>query len=111
VTAAERNNRQRAWCWRRMKQSAHERLTFIDESGVTTLCTRRFGRAAPGERVVEAVPKKYGQSTSGVSLSGVGGGETTRVSEGAVETLVCAVFGEHLLRPCLKDGDGGVVDH
>jgi transposase len=94
-----------------MKQSAHARLTFIDDSGVTTLCTRRFGRAAPGERVVEAVPKNYGQSTSVISLIGVGGVDTTMVIEGAVETLVCAVFGEHLLRPCLKDGDGGVVDH
>ena len=57
MTAAERNTRQRAWLWRRMKKIAHDRLKFLDESGVTTLFTRLFGRAAPGERVVEAVPK------------------------------------------------------
>jgi hypothetical protein len=93
-----------------MKKIAHERLKFIDESGVTTLCTRLFGRAAPGERVVEAGPKNYGQSTSVVSLIGVGGVETTMVIEGAVDTLVFDVFGEHFLRPCLKDGDVVVLD-
>jgi hypothetical protein len=93
-----------------MKKLAHERLKFIDDSGVTTLCTRLFGRAAPGERVVEAGPKNYGQSTSVVSLIGVGGVETTMVIAGAVDTLVFAVFGEHFLRPCLKDGDVVVLD-
>jgi len=111
VTAAERNNRKRAWFWRRMKKIAHERLKFIDESGVTTIFTRLCGRAAPGERVVEAVPKNYGQSTSVVSLLGVGGVETTMVIEGAVDTLVFDAFCEHFLRPCLKDGDVVVLDN
>ena len=75
MRAAERNNRKRAWFWRKLKKIAHERLKFIDESGVTTLFTRLFGRAAPGARVVEAVPKNYGQSTSVVSLIGIGGVE------------------------------------
>jgi len=111
VTAAERNNRKRAWFWRRMKKIAHERLKFIDESGVTTIFTRLFGRAAPGERVVEAVPKNYGPSTSVVSLIGVDGVETTMVIEGAVDTLVFDAFCEHFLRPCLKDGDVVVLDN
>jgi transposase len=110
VTAAERNNRKRAWFWRKMKTIAHERLKFIDESGVTTTLTRLFGRAAPGERIVEAVPKNYGQSTSIVSLLGVGGVETTMVIEGAVDTLVFDAFCENFLRPCLQVGDVVVVD-
>jgi hypothetical protein len=32
------------------------RLVFLDESGVTTEMTRRYGRAVPGERVREATP-------------------------------------------------------
>ena len=94
-----------------MKKIAHERLKFIDESGVTTIFTRLGGRAAPGERVVEAGPKNYGQLTSVVSLLGVGGVETTRVIAGAVDTLVFDAFCEHFLRPCLKDGDVVVLDN
>jgi hypothetical protein len=85
LTAAERNNRKRAWFWRKMRAIAHDRLKFIDESGVTTILTRLYGRAVPGQRVVEAVPKNYGRSTSVVSVLGVGGVETTMVIEGAVE--------------------------
>jgi transposase len=94
-----------------MKKLAHERLKFLDESGVTTKLTRQFGRAAPGERVVEAVPKNYGQSTSVVSLLGVGGVETTMLIEGAVDTLVFDAFCENFLRPCLQAGDVLVLDN
>lgn len=105
MTAAERNNHKRAWFWRKMKTIAHDRLKFIDEAGVTTTLTRLFGRAAPGARIVEAVPKNYGQSTSVVSLLGVGGVETTMVIEGAVDTLGFDAFCESFLRPCLQVGD------
>jgi hypothetical protein len=110
VTAAESNNRKRAWLWRKVKKIAHEWLKFIDASGVTTLCTRLFGRAAPGARVVEAGPNNYGQSTAVVSLIGIGGVETTMVSAGAVDTLVVEAFGEHFLRPCLQAGAIGGLD-
>lgn len=94
-----------------MKKVVHERLKFIDESGVTTVLTRLFGRAAPGERVREAVPKNYGQSTSIVSLIGIGGVEATMLVEGAVDTLVFNAFGEHFVRGCLKAGDVLVLDN
>lgn len=94
-----------------MKNVVHERLKFIDESGVTTTLTRLFGRAAPGERVREAVPKNYGQSTSVVSLIGIGGVEATMPVEGAVDTLVFDAFGEHFVRGCLKAGDVLVLDN
>jgi hypothetical protein len=94
-----------------MKTSTHDRLKFIDESGVTTVLTRLFGRAAPGERVYEAVPKNHRQSTSVVSLIGIGGVETTMVIEGAVDTLVFDTFCAHFLRPCLKERDVVVLDN
>jgi transposase len=89
----------------------HKRLKFIDESGVTTVLTRLFGRAAPGRRVREAVPKNYGQSTSVISLIGLGGVETTMLVEGAVDTLVFNAFCENFARPCLKVGDILVLDN
>ncbi len=89
----------------------HQRLKFIDESGVTTAFTRLFGRAAAGVRVREAVPKNYGQSTSVVSLIGIGGVETTMLVEGAVDTHVFNAFCESFVRPCLKVGDVFVLDN
>jgi len=94
-----------------VKRIAHERLKFIDESGVTTILTRLFGRAVPGERVREAVPKNYGQSTSVVSLIGITGVETTMLVEGAVDTLAFDAFGENFVRPCLRTGDVLVLDN
>lgn len=94
-----------------MKKIAHERLKFIDESGITTNLTRLFGRAAPGIRVREAVPKNYGQSTSVVSLIGLRGVETTMLIEGAVDTLAFDAFGENFVRLCLKAGDVLVLDN
>ena len=111
MTAAERNPYKRAWYWRKMKQVEHERLKFLDESGVTTTLTRRFGRATPGERINEAVPKNDGPSTSVVSVIGVGGVERALMLEGAVDTLVFDACCEHCLRPCLRDGDVLVLDN
>jgi transposase len=111
LIAGERSHRKRAWFWRRMKKVLHERLKFIDESGVTTVLTRLFGRAAPGERVQESVPKNYGQSTSVVSLIGLTGVETTMLVEGAVDTLVFNAFCENFVRPCLRVGDVLVLDN
>ena len=111
MIAGERSHRKRAWFWRRMKKVLHERLKFIDESGVTTVLTRLFGRAAPGERVQESVPKNYGQSTSVVSLIGLTGVETTMLVEGAVDTLVFNAFCENFVRPCLRVGDVLVLDN
>lgn len=111
MTASERNNRKRAWYWRRIKRTVHERLKFIDESGVTTVLTRLFGRAAPGVRIREAIPKNYGQSTSMVSLIGVAGVETTMLVEGAVDTNCFNAFGENFVRPLLKSADVLVLDN
>lgn len=94
-----------------MKSLTHERLKFLDESGVTTVLTRRYGRALPGQRVVEAVPKNYGQSTSVISVMGLSGVETTMLVEGAVDTLCFDAFCESFLRPCLKAGDVVVLDN
>ncbi len=56
-----------------MKRTVHERLKFIDESGVTTIFTRLFGRAAPGERVQESVPKNARAINLGSEFNRAGG--------------------------------------
>ncbi len=86
-------------------------MKFIDEAGVTTVLTRLRGRAAPGERVREQVPKNYGQSTSIISLMSLSGVETTLLMEGAVDTICFDVFCQELLASCLKAGDIIVLDN
>ena len=94
-----------------MRSLPHERLKFLDESGVPTGLTRRYERALPGQRVVEAVPKNYGQSTSVVSGIGITGVDTTMLVDGAVNTLCFDAFCENFLRPCLKAGEVVVLDN
>ena len=48
----EGRERQQLW-WEQVAQINSRRLVFLDESGVTTEMTRRYGRAERGERVCE----------------------------------------------------------
>lgn len=41
----------------RLRSIAPERLIFLDESGVSTQITKRYGRAWPGRRIAEATPE------------------------------------------------------
>ena len=86
-------------------------MKFIDESGVNLALTRLFGRAAPGERVVEAVPGNYGQNISLLAAIGVQGLSAPMTVEGAVDTEVFRVYVEQVLGPTLKPGDIVVMDN
>jgi hypothetical protein len=52
---------------------AAERLKFIDETGMNLALTRRYGRAAPGVRVVDRVPHNYGENISLLAALGLAG--------------------------------------
>src|SRR5260370_19249874 len=73
--------------------------------------TRRYGRAAPGERVTDSVPRNYGTSTSVISCLGWDGVEATMTVDGAVDTLVFNVYVEQVLRPRVQAGDILVLDN
>jgi transposase len=88
-----------------------EHLKFIDEAAVHTAMTRRYGRAAPGERVTDSVPRNYGASTSVISCLGWEGVAATMTIEGAVDTLVFNAYVEQVLRPCVQPGDILVLDN
>jgi hypothetical protein len=66
--ASERDTPQvrhlRAQFQRRRRGFAPYQLKFIDETGVNLALTRRYGRAAPGVRVVDSVPQNYGENVS-----------------------------------------------
>jgi transposase len=86
-------------------------LRFIDEAGINLALTRLYGRAPAGERVLEQVPRNYGEQTSLISSLSLAGVEATMSIPGAVNTLVFDAYVEHVLRPTIKAGDVIVLDN
>jgi len=73
--------------------------------------TRLYGRAAKGVRVVESVPRNYGQSTTIVSLISLAGVEASMTLDGALDTIAFDCYCEELLRESVKPGDIIVLDN
>jgi transposase len=111
VVASERNNYKRAWFRRRVAGIDPTQLIFIDEAAVNTAMTRHFGRAAPGERVVERVPRNYGEQTSMISAIGLRGLVATMTLEGAVDTLAFNAYINEVLAAKLNKGDVVILDN
>jgi transposase len=109
--ASERNNYKRGWYRRRVSGIPANRLIFIDEAAVNTAMTRHFGRAAPGERVIEQVPRNYGAQTSLISALGLRGLVATMTLEGAVDTLAFNAYLNEVLAAKLRRGDVVILDN
>ncbi len=90
---------------------AVKRLRFIDETGMNLAMTRRYGRAAPGVRVVDRVPHNYGANLSLLGALSVAGVSAPLTVEGAVDTAVFRTYVAQVLGPTLKPGDIVVWDN
>lgn len=88
-----------------------QRLVFLDETGSDTAMTRRYGRAAPGERVVEGVPQGHWARLSTVGSLRLDGTTTAMVLEGACDTDSLLAYAEHVLCPSLRPGDVVIPDN
>ena len=77
--------RLRAAFQHRRRDFALRQLKFIDETGMNLALTRRYGRAAPGVRVVASVPHNYGQNISLLAAMGVEGLSAPMTVEGTVD--------------------------
>jgi hypothetical protein len=92
-------------------QHPFARFRFIDESGLNIAMTRRFGRAWPGERVHDAVPKNHGKNITLLgALSGQGIGAVMTV-EGATDAAVFRTYVRAVLVPTLSAGKGVIMDN
>ena len=87
------------------------RLKFLDESGVNLGMTRLYGRAAPGERVVEATPGTSGPHYTVVATLGVNGVQAPLLFEGAMTTLAFETYVEDVLAPTLQHGEILLLDN
>ena len=84
---------------------------FIDEMGTNLGLTRRYGRAAPGTRVLEQVPGDRGGNVSTIGALALDGIRTGLSVPGAIDGDTMLFFVEELLVPTLKRGDIVVMDN
>jgi transposase len=86
-------------------------LKFIDEMGVHLGLTRLYGRAAPGERVVEGTPDYSGPHYTTIAAIGLSGVEAPWLFEGAMTTLAFETYLQCELIPTLRRGDIVLLDN
>jgi transposase len=80
-------------------------LKFIDESGTNLGFTRHFGRAQPGQRVVEGTPGDAGPRYTLIAALSTQGVQAPWMLEGAMDGTAFEVYVEHVLVPTLRRGD------
>lgn len=88
-----------------------EKLHFLDEFGMHLGLTRLYGRAAPGERVVEATPGYSGPHYTGVAALTLRGVQAPWVLEGSMNGPAFEAYVQHVLAPTLRRGDIVVLDN
>ena len=86
-------------------------LRCLDETGMNLALTRRYGRAAPGVRVVDTVPQNYGENISLLAALSLQGLSAPMTVEGAVDAEVFRVYVHQVLSPTLLPGDIVLMDN
>ena len=88
-----------------------KRLKFLDESGAHLGLTRLCGRAAPGQRVVEATPGYSGPHYTLVATLGWQEVIAPWIFEGSMNSTTFEVYVRTQLLPTLHRGDILVMDN
>lgn len=73
--------------------------------------TRLYGRAEPGQRVIEKVPGKKGENVSTIAALGIDGLRTGLSVKGAIDGETMIYFVEQMLAPTLKAGEIVFMDN
>ena len=81
------------------------RLKFVDASGVTLAMIRRYGRAPPGQRVVDHGPENSGSNETLLAALGLDGLDAPWVVDGAVHGDIFRCWVSAVLGPTLQPGD------
>lgn len=84
---------------------------FLDESGVTTEMTRRYGRAPQGERVREGAPAGHWHTLTLLGAITVEGLLATMTVESPTDSDVFLAYLEQVLCPRLRPGQVVVMDN
>lgn len=86
-------------------------MIFLDESGVTTEMTRRYGRARRGERVGEGTPCGHWRTLTVLGAIRSSGWVATMTIEAPTDGEVFSAYLEQVLCPQLQSGDVVVMDN
>lgn len=84
---------------------------FLDESGVTTEMTRRYGRAPRGQRVAEATPAGHWRTLTVLGALTVEGMLASMTIESPTDGEVFLAYLEQVLGPRLQPGHVVVMDN
>lgn len=87
------------------------RFHFLDETGLRLDACRRYGRAAGGQRVGQAVPLKRGPSLTLIGALSAQGLGAVQLFEGALNYERFALYISQFLAPTLRAGDVLVLDN
>jgi DDE superfamily endonuclease len=87
------------------------RLQCVDASGITLAMIRRYGRAAPGQRVVDHVPDNEGSNDTLLAALGLEGLDAPWGVDGAVTGAICRWWVGAVLCPTLQPGDIGLWEN
>lgn len=94
-----------------MENWAREHFIFVDETGANIDMARRYGRAMPGKRVEEKLPRNTPKPLAIIGGLGAEGLKATLVLEGAVTREDFLLYLRECLGPELRPGDIVFVDN
>ena len=86
-------------------------LKWLDETGSQLNFTRTYGRALPGQRVVEGVPSDYGRNYTLLATLGLDGVHAPWFLEGALDGEAFRTYIKEVLAPVLQAGDILLMDN
>jgi transposase len=86
-------------------------LKFLDESGANLGFTRQFGRARPGQRVIEGTPGNSGLHYTLLATVSLQGIQAPWILEGAMDGAAFEVYIEQVLLSTLHPGDIVLMDN
>ena len=92
-------------------QQDRNKLVFLDESGINTDMTRRYGRSVGKTRVTDKVPCNTPKSTTIVSSIRLDGTYAYDVMEGAMNKERFIEYVKNVLVPTLRSGDAVIMDN
>lgn len=101
----------RTWWEAEMLGLDPQKLVFIDETGVNTKMTRRYGRARRGQRVVGKTPHGHWKTTTFVAALRADGLTAPMVVDGAMNGEVFLAYVQQVLVPTLRPNDIVIMDN
>lgn len=106
----EGRRKRQAW-WEQISQVDPQQLVFLDESGVTTEMTRRYGRGLRGERVHDATPAGHWRTLTLLGAITCQGILASMTIESPTDGDVFLAYLEQVLCPKLQPGHVVVMDN